>query len=77
MTIEQIINTYPKTDDCELQTLKEVREWQLSEIKPLIFEFAYWYRNETSNYFFNDIDFEEIEEKFNEFQELRQKNGKL
>ena len=40
MTIEQIINTYPKTDDCELQTLKEVRAWQLSELKKREQKFA-------------------------------------
>ena len=40
MTIEQIINTYPKTDDCELQTLKEVREWQISELKKREVSFA-------------------------------------
>lgn len=33
LTIEQIINQYPKTDDCEFQTLGELREWQITELK--------------------------------------------
>lgn len=38
MTIEQTINQYPKTD--ELQTLSELREWQISELKKREIKFA-------------------------------------
>jgi hypothetical protein len=37
MTLQKIIKTYPKTDNCELQTLAEVRDWQLSELEKLIY----------------------------------------
>lgn len=33
--IESIIRKYPKTDDCELQTLGELHEWQITELKKL------------------------------------------
>lgn len=36
MTLEEIIKKYPKTDDCELQTLGELYEWQLFELKKFI-----------------------------------------
>ncbi len=36
MTLEEIIKKYPKTDDCELQTLGELHKWQIEEIKKLI-----------------------------------------
>lgn len=32
-TIENIINQWPKTDNCEFQTLGELREWQIKELK--------------------------------------------
>lgn len=34
-TIENIIRQYPKTDDCELQTLGELRDWQIKELHKL------------------------------------------
>lgn len=33
--VESIIRKYPKTDDCELQTLGELHEWQIDELKKL------------------------------------------
>lgn len=45
MTIENIIRQYPKTDDCELQTLGELREWQIKELNKL-FELKIKERNE-------------------------------
>ncbi len=35
-TIENIIRQYPKTDSCELQTLGELRDWQIVELNKLI-----------------------------------------
>lgn len=35
-TIENIIRQYPKTNDCELQTLGELRDWQIKELKKLM-----------------------------------------
>ena len=34
-TIENIIRQYPKTNDCEFQTLGELRNWQITELKKL------------------------------------------
>ena len=47
--IEKIISQYPKTDDCELQTLGELREWQIEQINKLVCSFADWYCNAFSN----------------------------
>ena len=35
-TLENIIRQYPKTDSCELQTLGELRDWQIAELRKLI-----------------------------------------
>lgn len=35
MTIAAIIRQYPKTDSCEIQTLGELRDWQIAELKKL------------------------------------------
>ncbi len=37
LTIENIIRQYPKTDSCELQTLAELREWQIEKLKLLFY----------------------------------------
>lgn len=37
LTIENIIRQYPKTDSCELQTLGELRDWQIEKLN-LLFE---------------------------------------
>jgi RNase P/RNase MRP subunit POP5 len=33
LSLEQIIKQYPKTDDCELQTLGQLHEWQLEQLR--------------------------------------------
>ena len=35
-TIEDIIKKYPKTDDCELQTLGELWNWQIAELEKIV-----------------------------------------
>ena len=49
MTIENIVCQYPKTDNCELQTLGELRAWQIEEFKKFVCGFADWYCNGISN----------------------------
>lgn len=34
-TLENIIRQYPKTNDCEIQTLGELRHWQITELNKL------------------------------------------
>lgn len=68
MTIEQIINQYPKTDDCEFQTLGELRDWQINEIYKLVYEFADYYKNSIAN-----RDLRDIEQHFYDFNVINQK----
>ena len=35
-TLDNIIRQYPKTNDCELQTLGELRDWQIKELQDYI-----------------------------------------
>lgn len=60
-SIESIIKQWPKTDDCEFQTLGELREWQIKELKKLfnsnekrytkedMLNFARWYDSKEEN----------------------------